>query len=639
MTRSFLILPLIFAITVAVYSNGLNGPFLFDDHIHITQNQWVKIDRLDWASLIRAWNSSFSAFPANRPLSQLSFGVNHAVSGLDPWAFKLTNLVIHLATGWLVFVFTRLSYRALMGDSGDPDTGRMLAAATTALWLLHPLHVSTVLYTVQRMAQLSSLSLLAALTCYFYGRLRIAAGRTGLGWMLAAAPIALIGFLAKENTVLLPLLLLVSELTLLRSVSLGQQRSVVHSVWLVYIALPLLAGLAYLLTHPGMLAYEGRPFTLAERLLTQPRVLWLYVKWLFIPDISEFGLFHDDLPNSTGLMSPPGTLVAILGLVVTGAAAAIYRRKAPMFAFAVLFFLANHVLESTVLPLEMVFEHRNYLAALGPLMLLAYLVVVGSQRLKVRALAVALGALLLTSYGAVTYMRVNNWASYQSFILTAADNHPKSPRSNFMAAQFLIAALDKSGGDASALADAAREFLHKGLAADARCINCLFGLLVLDLHLGHPPDPALLKRLRETLADGAVGPGKVSVSQFSYLVKWHESDGYQLAPGDIKAIFDAALTNPGWNNTGRAGIEAAYREYYEAVAGDPAAALPHARAAVAAWPQQWSYHMQLVRLLRKLGMSEEALVAAQRASGVAGNTAQQQETALVLAALSKQSQH
>ena len=174
--------------TVLVYAPGLDGPFLFDDHIHITQNQWVKIESLAWPDLIRAWNSSFSAFPANRPLAQLTFGVNHALAGLDPWAFKTINLVIHLVTGVLVFVFSRLVLSAVFRGRGDPAWHGICAAAVAAVWLLHPLHVSTVLYTVQRMAQLSTLSLLAALSCYFWGRIRIAEGRPGIGWILAAVP-------------------------------------------------------------------------------------------------------------------------------------------------------------------------------------------------------------------------------------------------------------------------------------------------------------------------------------------------------------------------------------------------------------------------------------------------------------------
>ncbi len=98
-------------------------------------------------------------------------------------------------------------------------------------------------------------------------------------------------------------------------------------------------------------------------------------------------------------------------------------------------------------------------------------------------LAVVLGVLLLIAYATATYVRVNNWSSYRSFILSSAENHPNSPRSNFMAGQLLISAVEKAGSDAAELASAARTFLRNGLDADERCINCLFGLIVLDLHL------------------------------------------------------------------------------------------------------------------------------------------------------------
>ena len=117
--HSYWIMLLALALGAIVYARGLNGPFLFDDLIHITQNQWVKIDSLSWPNLVRAWNSSFNAFPDNRPLAQLTFGVNHALAGLSPWAFKATNLGIHLLTGVLVFVFIRLVLRAIGEQPAD----------------------------------------------------------------------------------------------------------------------------------------------------------------------------------------------------------------------------------------------------------------------------------------------------------------------------------------------------------------------------------------------------------------------------------------------------------------------------------------------------------------------------------------
>ena len=226
-------------------------------------------------------------------------------------------------------------------------------------------------------------------------------------------------------------------------------------------------------------------------------------------------------------------------------------------------------------------------------------------------------------------MRVGNWSSYENFILSSVENHPGSARSNFMAGQLLISAVAKSERAEPKLAEAARTHLRDGIAVDPRCINCMFGLMVLELYQGRQPGSALVAGIGAALRSGYVGPTKVSVGQFSHLVKLQKRDGTKLPAKDFEAIFDAALENPAWNGTGRAGIEAAYREYYEFVEQDLPSALKHAQAAVDSWPDQWSYHMQLVRILRKLGRPDDALAALEVAAPLAGNDAQQLETAEV----------
>jgi hypothetical protein len=608
------------------YHPGLNGPFLFDDHVHITQNRWVKIDSLAPHDLERAWNSSFSTFPANRPLAQLSFGVNHAISGLDPWAFKATNLALHLGNGLLAFLFCRLALQALRRDDGRTDIANWVALAATAVWLLHPLQVSTVLYTVQRMAQLSTLSLLLALCLYLWGRMRIAQGHGGMVPIILAVPVSAIGFLAKENTVLLPLLLLVCELTLLRNTGFGPSILTRRTVWGLLIVAPLLGGLLYLMMHPGMLSHEGRTFTLEDRLLTQPRVLWFYLKLLFIPDITAFALFHDAFRVSNGLLQPATTLVAGAGLAVLALFAWLQRARYPLFAFAVGFFLANHALESTVLPLEMVFEHRNYLAILGPVLWLVHLILTAASGTKLRPAALGLGALLLASYVTVTVIRVGYWSSYQKFVLATAERHPDSPRASFMAGQFLLAAAKHAEGDKTQLADAARTMFENGLEVNDRCINCLFGLLVLDLTLDRDPSTELLARLKNSLRSGEVGPTTVAVNQFSFLSRWQRGGGHRLSRDDFQALFDAALENSRWTHTARAGIAAAYAEYYEFVVKDLDAARTQARAAVDAWPQQWAYHIHLVRILRKLGQYEQALATVRNSLTAVSNDDQKRES-------------
>src|SRR5690606_579132 len=109
-------------------------------------------------------------------------------------------------------------------------------------------------------------------------------------------------------------------------------------------------------------------FTQGQRLLTQLWVLGFYLKLILLPRLADLSLFHDDIAALHHFDVLGAALLA-------GFAAALYlmirlRRKAPLCAFALAWFLIAHALESTFLDLELVFEHRNYLAALGPLMVL-----------------------------------------------------------------------------------------------------------------------------------------------------------------------------------------------------------------------------------------------------------------------------
>ena len=82
------LLPLLLLLTVLVYLPGLPGPFLFDDAPHVSKNTQVHIKDLSPSSLYQAWHSSHAKGTASRPLAQLTFGVNHALSGLDIRLFQ-----------------------------------------------------------------------------------------------------------------------------------------------------------------------------------------------------------------------------------------------------------------------------------------------------------------------------------------------------------------------------------------------------------------------------------------------------------------------------------------------------------------------------------------------------------------------
>ena len=178
--------------------------------------------------------------------------------------------------------------------------------------------------------------------------------------------------------------------------------------------------------------YETRPFTLFERVLTQPRVLLFYLSQLFYPIPQRLSLEHD-VAVSTCLINPWSTLPAMLVVASLVGFAVVRARQQPMASLAILFFFSNHLVESSMLPLEMVFEHRNYLPSL-----FLFWPVVGavfrfqpllspSSESRVKALPAALMAVVLL-FGLGTFMRNMDWQSERRLWMDAYHKAPGSAR-------------------------------------------------------------------------------------------------------------------------------------------------------------------------------------------------------------------
>jgi tetratricopeptide (TPR) repeat protein len=604
-TRLWL-LPLLLLATIVVYLPGLNGPFLFDDTVHITRNKQVQITDLSLQSLAQAWDSSFASGLGSRPLAQLSFGINHALSGLDAWYFKATNLGIHLAVGLLIFALVRQLGRAL---SGNKQTDTVWPALlVTALWLLHPINLTPVLYVVQRMTGLSTLFVVAGLWCHVTGRLQMAKGASSGFWLaLAGLPIAAIGGLAKESAALYPLLVLVLEWTLLRKLT-APRRGLLIAIAGV---LPIAFGTAYLLTHLGLLGYQGRDFTLEQRLLTEARVLWLYLRMLVLPDPTLLGFYHDDIATSLNLTTPWTTLPAVLGWLVAIPLAIVLAKRWPVASFGLLFFLAGHAMESTIFPLELVFEHRNYLPSLGPVFAVGWWLATQSQPRVQRGLAL-MSVLLLVTLAAITHLRALDWSNHDQLLFSEVRHHPESPRANFRVAQLLIDQVGR-GRHSDKIYRAAQSHLQKVRELDPENLDALFGLVFLDLFADKDPPQPLIGTLVRQLRTGVVDPTKLAISQFSFLVRWQAGPGHKLPHEQALRILQAAAANPRMNGTGRAGVLSATRAYYDLVLHDLPAALPYAQQAVHAWPGRWHYQYRLVQLLIRMGRWQQARAAFEKA--------------------------
>lgn len=405
---------------------GAGGPFQLDDRVNLES---VHVTDTSPSGIFDAAFRNTSG-PLGRPVSALSLIGSQLAHGYDPTGYKVANLAIHLANGVLAFALGWFLLGLL--QTGAPSRRlRWVALLAAAIWTIHPLQVSTALYVVQRMTELASgLMMVAVLVAIRSLGRRHALPATFDGMKLAVAvgAIALIAVLCKETGVLVPFLLLAVGVCL----PLASWQRVTNSTgkrtfWWTAVALPIaLSVVATVLLWDRITSgFESRPFTLAERLLTEPLVLGGYLKSFFVPNLRTMGLFLDATP----VVSPgdPFAWAGPLALLVVVTLAVAFRRKTPLFAFAVLWFLACHLLESSFLPLEVAFEHRNYLALLGPSLLLAAGIAKLAALSRPRVSIVVAVALLLT-LGGMTFVRSSNWSDQQTFLVTSLRHHPESVR-------------------------------------------------------------------------------------------------------------------------------------------------------------------------------------------------------------------
>ena len=427
-----------------VYAPGLNGPFVFDDYPNIVHNPLVAVDALDAERLRDAAFSIGNRPYPHRGLARLSFALNYyfAAGSFDGFAFKLTNVVIHLLNGLLVYWLSVLLLRRYAGVARPPSAQAgwsamqsYLPLLVAALWLLHPIQLTSVLYVVQRMTSMAAFFLLLGLVVFVLGRIRLESGR-GHGMSLMFAGLAggvALGFLCKENAVLLPFFAFLVELYFFRHGALPQAaRRRLYGFYALTVGLPVLLAMVGLIVAWDLIAqgYVHRDFTPWERLLTESRVLFFYLGLLLFPHIRAFGLYHDDIVLSTGLLDPWTTLpsvavwVVLVGLAVWGA-----RRRA-LWSFGLLWYLVGHALESSLVSLELVFEHRNYVPSFGVLFVAAYYLVWGLNRMaSMRRLAYPVVGLLLLVLAFATFTRAGIWGDKFTWNTFTIKNHPESYRS------------------------------------------------------------------------------------------------------------------------------------------------------------------------------------------------------------------
>jgi protein O-mannosyl-transferase len=421
-------------IVFITYGNSFDCSWHFDDIPNITDNPDLHLTKLAWKNLIHAFFSDQrNADVLYRPVACLSFALNYYFDGLDVVGYHLVNIFIHLFTSIFLFFFIYNTLNLPSLKEKYASQSYSIAILATILWAINPVQTQAVTYIVQRMASLSGMFYI--LSMYLYMRARTT-DSTSTGqkvlFFISCFISFVLAFGSKENAVMLPVSLFLYEALIIQDHTGRFMRRNMKG-FLIVLGATLLMGLAYLYYKGENLSsfigggYGNRPFSLGQRLLSEPRIIIFYVSLLIYPVPNRLSIAHS-IQISTSLFDPIQTLLSIIFVFGAIAYLIFLARKHPLFSFCYLFFFLNHLIESTVFPLELIFEHRNYI----PSMLFFVPVGIGFCHLleryrknkSMQFIFAAFVVLLLVGLGHSTFMRNFTWKNPISLWTDASEKAP-----------------------------------------------------------------------------------------------------------------------------------------------------------------------------------------------------------------------
>ncbi len=391
---------------IVIYTNTLQANWHYDDYLNIVKNTNVHLEKMSWKGL----SNAFYAAPQYgsklaRPVAYLSFALNYYFHGDDVFGYHLVNILIHFISTLFLFLVIKLLL-CLPACRGRYDkNAEAIACLAVLFWASHPIQVTAVTYIVQRMASFAAMFYIIGVYLYVKARLSKNLKWRCLFFSLCAV-CGIFAFGCKENAIIFPVAIIFLEIFLFR-----YDRSLLKLRYGIMIG-AILGGLfltsCYYLDWSNIHQnFEIRPFSMVQRLLTEPRGIFFYLSLLLYPTTSRLALIHD-FPVSTTLFQPWTTLPAILFLILIICSTFFFRQKQPLIAFCIIFFFLNHIVEGSFLSLELIYEHRNYLPSMLLFLPLAMAINQLLDYFKSRSLIYGLIAFctsfVLIAHGHTTYM-------------------------------------------------------------------------------------------------------------------------------------------------------------------------------------------------------------------------------------------
>lgn len=562
---------LVLVFTVLLYWPGLFGDYVFDDPANILDKQQIAIRSLDLNSLKNVWYSG-DAGPLGRPISMLSFALNHYFTGYEPFYFKLTNLFIHLINGLLVFIISLKLFQWLsrQHQAISFEFTSYLACLVSLIWLIHPLNLTSVLYVVQRMTSLSALFGLLALAIYCIWRTRTL---TWLNTILALCGVALsllASIFSKESGILFIPLIYWVELIVFQAKNLRLQPIYIKNTKLIHVLWGgvIVAGLVFLYLLPPYINpvnFARRDFSLLERLLTESRVIFYYLKMTFYPLLSDLSLYHDDFLISESITQPITTLYSLAGLLGISLVCIALVKKQPLLLFAWGWYVISQLLESTFISLELVHEHRNYFGIIGFILTAVYYIAQINNK-KIRPFIYGLAAIYIANLAWTTWQRSKIWSNLVDHAAYEAAMHPQSDRANYQLARIYMKLMQNNPKQQAYYA----ELAQKALAQSKQSYMPANGAWFAELHLAS----YLKKTIKQQTIDELIYRLKnypflnSNISFLSAFSNCQINNICHVPHNQAVQIIAAGLDNPGVNDQLKAELYKLLAQYYIGVISD-----------------------------------------------------------------------
>jgi tetratricopeptide (TPR) repeat protein len=287
---------------------------------------------------------------------------------------------------------------------------------------------NAVTYVVQRMTSIAALFFFCSLLAYAIARRHETAGLQRYFWFFFSLVSGLLAMVSKENSAMLPVMIAGYEFYFLDSKRFSLKNKYFLACVGASVMLLVIIGALYVGGNPftRMLGgYAARDFTLMERLLTEPRVVFQYLSLLALPLPSRLNLAYD-YQISHALLSPPQTVLALAGVGGLALLVIFLFNRDRLLSFAIFWFLGNLLIESSVVPLEIIFEHRMYLSSAFlflPLAVICYRML--DARVSVARITIGVLAVILLM---LTWQRNNTWSTRENIWADVAAKSPNITR-------------------------------------------------------------------------------------------------------------------------------------------------------------------------------------------------------------------